>query len=74
MDYFQISKYEPGLEHEIHLLIKKVYDEFVSGDYSEEGNRFFYEWIDPEKIAERQKNQNTILLAVIDNRIVLLNL
>jgi GNAT superfamily N-acetyltransferase len=63
---FHIEKYRKGQEKEIHQLIKKVYDEFVSVDYSDEGNRFFYDWINPSRIAERQKQQNNILLAIID--------
>jgi|WetSurSiteA1Bulk_404760.scaffolds.fasta_scaffold15320_3 hypothetical protein len=31
----------------IHRLIKKVYDEYVSLDYSHEGCDFIYEWVEP---------------------------
>ena len=54
----------------IHQLIKKVYDEYVSCDYTEEGNNFFYNWIAPEKIAERQKDSINIWLALIDTELV----
>jgi predicted GNAT family N-acyltransferase len=66
----KIKKYRDGQEIMIHQLIKKVYDEFVSMDYSKEGNRFFYDWIEPDKIAERQKNQRNILTAMMDSKIV----
>jgi GNAT superfamily N-acetyltransferase len=66
----QIKEYQDGQENMIHQLIKKVYDEFVSIDYSNEGNRFFYDWIDPLKIAERQHKQNTIMLAWEDLNLV----
>lgn len=70
MDQITIVSYQPGHEKDIHKLIKKVYDEFVSMDYSEAGNRFFYDWIEPSKIAERQKNQRNILVAVADAAII----
>jgi predicted GNAT family N-acyltransferase len=54
----------------IHQLIKKVFDEFVSIDYSEEGNRFFYEWIKPSKIAERQLKEINLWVAFIDSKLV----
>ena len=66
---YQIRKYQKGEEKKISGFIKRVYDEFVSGDYVEEGNRYFYEWISPEKIAERQKKTKTIHVAVIGNEL-----
>jgi predicted GNAT family N-acyltransferase len=54
----------------IFQLIKIVYDEFVAIDYSEEGNRFFYNWIEPLKIAERQKNQINLWVAMDDSKLV----
>ncbi|MCX6233900.1 MAG: GNAT family N-acetyltransferase [Bacteroidetes bacterium] len=70
MNNIKIKRYRDGQEIMIQQLIKKVYDEFVSMDYSKEGNRFFYDWIKPHKIAERQKNQRTILTAMMDSKIV----
>lgn len=58
-----IQKYKEGQETAVFRLIKKVYDAFVAVDYSSEGNTFFYDWIQPSKIAERQLNQNNIWLA-----------
>jgi GNAT superfamily N-acetyltransferase len=63
MSKVQIQKYQPGQETLIYQLIKKVYDEFVSGDYSEEGNQVFYDWIKPSAIAERQKNRINLWVA-----------
>ena len=70
MDKIEISQYESGQEFMISELIKRVYDEFVSIDYADEGNHFFYDWIDPIKIAERQKVQPTIFIASIASKIV----
>ncbi len=70
MKKVNIEKFQIGQEESIYKLIKKVYDEFVSIDYSEEGNQFFYDWINPAKISERQKNQVNLLVAVVENQIV----
>jgi len=63
MNTIRIEKYQKGQETAIYELIKKVYDEFVSVDYSDKGNQFFYDWIQPLKIAERQRDQININLA-----------
>lgn len=70
MDIIKINRYKNGHEISIHQLIKKVYDEFVSTDYSDEGNKFFYEWIQASKIAERQKNQMNLFSAIVNSKIV----
>jgi GNAT superfamily N-acetyltransferase len=70
MNTIRIDRYQIGQEIMIHQLIKKVYDEFVSIDYSNEGTRFFYEWIKPSKIAERQFNQINLWIAFIDSKLV----
>jgi GNAT superfamily N-acetyltransferase len=70
MNTIRIERYQSGQEIMIHQLIKKVYDEFVSLDYSDEGNRFFYEWIKPSKIAERQCNQINLWVAFIDSKLI----
>ncbi|MDD3876961.1 MAG: GNAT family N-acetyltransferase [Bacteroidales bacterium] len=67
---FRIEKYQFGQEEKIHELIKKVYGEFVSNDYSEAGNQFFFDWIQPSKIAERQCNQINIWVAFMDLKLV----
>jgi len=43
---------------EFHELVKNVYGEFVSPDYSEEGNRTFYSYIDPLEIGKRLEAGN----------------
>ena len=70
MSTIEIEKFHIGQEEEIYRLIKKVYDEFVSVDYSDAGNEFFYEWIQPEKIAERQIKQINLLVALVNSKIV----
>jgi len=65
-----IKKFQSGQEIMIYMLIKKVFDEFVSIDYCQDGNNFFYDWIQPSKIAERQNNQNNVWVAYIDNELV----
>ena len=69
MNKFKIEEYKKGEEDAISLLIETVYDEFVSIDYSEVGNKFFKEWIEPAKIADRQKNQINILVAFVDSQL-----
>jgi predicted GNAT family N-acyltransferase len=70
MTKVRIEKFKAGQETMIYELIKKVYDEFVSLDYSEDGNQFFYDWIQPSRILERQQKHRTILTAIVDSIIV----
>jgi GNAT superfamily N-acetyltransferase len=70
METIRIEKYQNGQEIIIHRLIKKVYNEFVAPDYPDEGNRFFYKWIKPSKIAERQRYQINLWVAFIDSKLV----
>jgi len=70
MKEIKIEKYQNGQEISIHELIKRVYDEFVSIDYTDEGNQFFYDWIQPAKIAERQLTQINILVAFMDSKLI----
>ena len=67
---YKIQPYRKGQEDDISKLIKKVYDEYVALDYTENGNQFFYDWIAPEKIANRQVDQINLLVATIDTKIV----
>lgn len=69
MNNLIITPYEEGFEYEINQLIRKVYDEFVAPDYSDEGNQYFYEWIEPENIAARQKENRNILIATLRNKL-----
>lgn len=64
-----IQPYQTGDETEIYRLIRRVYDEFVAVDYTDEGNKFFYNWIDPVRIAERQRNNRSILVARQDSEL-----
>jgi predicted GNAT family N-acyltransferase len=70
MDRIRIEKYQSGQETMIHQLIKRVYDEFVAVDYCEEGNRFFYDWIQPSKIAERQRSGRNIWVARVQSDLI----
>lgn len=65
-----IEKYQNGQEKLIYQLIKKVYDDFVAIDYSEEGNVFFYDWIAPSKIASRQQARVNLWVAMDGTKIV----
>jgi predicted GNAT family N-acyltransferase len=66
-----INNFIPGEETELSELIKVVYDEFVAPDYTSEGNVFFYDYIQPEKILERFLGKNEIVLtAKCDNIII----
>jgi GNAT superfamily N-acetyltransferase len=64
---FTIQPFKPGQEADISAFIRNVYDEFVAPDYTEEGNAFFYDWITPENIADRQKTRVSLFVAVIDS-------
>lgn len=70
MDTLKIEKYQVGQEAAIYQLVKRVYDEFVSVDYCEEGNTFFYNWIQPSRIAERQCKQVNIWVASKNSELV----
>ena len=65
-----IKEYQKGQEFQIHQLIKNVYDEFVSSDYSEEGNQLFYDWISPSAIALRQTKLVNLWVAIADKEII----
>jgi predicted GNAT family N-acyltransferase len=66
----KILRFKIGQEEAISNLIRKVFDEFVAIDYTDEGNSFFYDWISPKKIADRQAKQRTILVAMDGQEIV----
>ncbi|MFB6342021.1 GNAT family N-acetyltransferase [Saccharicrinis sp. FJH62] len=67
---YKIQPYRKGQEKDISKLVGKVYDEYVAPDYTEKGNRFFYDWIEPEKIADRQVEQSNLLVATNNTRII----
>jgi predicted GNAT family N-acyltransferase len=58
-----IKNFSKGQELQIYALIKKVYDEFVAADNTPEGNLFFYDWIKPERILQRQEKEPSLLIA-----------
>lgn len=66
----KLEIFKNGQETIVFELIKRVFDEFVAPDYSEEGNRFFNDWINPKSIAERQQNGRNIHLAFCESILV----
>jgi GNAT superfamily N-acetyltransferase len=64
MGSIRITPFNEGLELAVSELIRKVYDEFVAPDYSAEGNRFFYDWIEPLKIRARQMTGRNMFVAM----------
>jgi GNAT superfamily N-acetyltransferase len=59
----KIKAFIQGQELMIYELVKKVFDEFVAGDYSAEGNEVFYDWIEPSRIATRQAEYKSLFIA-----------
>lgn len=55
--------------HDAGLLLKEVFDEFVSPDYSKNGVYHFYEIIGENSIRERFINGNQIFIAKDENQI-----
>lgn len=70
MSSIKIEKFQPGQEAQVNSLIRRVYDGYIAGDYSDEGNRFFYDWIEPGKITERQREGRKMYVAEINSTIV----
>lgn len=66
----KIEKYKYGEENAIEQLIRKVYDEFVAPDYTDEGNKTFYDFIIPKNIVERVSKGSLIFTAKEDGRII----
>jgi GNAT superfamily N-acetyltransferase len=66
----RIEPYQSGREMEIYQLVRRVYDEFVAHEYTEEGNRVFYDWIADANIAQRQKDRINLWMAFIDAKLV----
>jgi GNAT superfamily N-acetyltransferase len=65
-----IRPFQPGDELEINCLVRIAFDEFVAPGYSEEGNRFFYDFIVPEKMAQRQLQERVLWCALSDGNII----
>ena len=62
-DKFSFNYLQIGEENLVYEYVKRVFDEFVAPDYSEEGNNHFYDFIKPESIVERVNNGNIIFTA-----------
>jgi GNAT superfamily N-acetyltransferase len=70
MGSFTIDSFQPGEEPAFSALVKRVFDEFVGPGYTEEGNRFFYEFIAQDKILERFRDGNLLLTAKRNGAII----
>jgi GNAT superfamily N-acetyltransferase len=70
MTSFSIAPFSLGEENDYSSLIRRVFDEFVAPGYTAEGNRFFSDYIDPAKIAERSRNGNLLLGARHNNVLI----
>lgn len=66
----KIEDFRKGEEQDISLLVARVFDEYVSPDYLPEGNRFFHDFIKPEKFVERHE-LGTIILTAKDNDLII---
>jgi GNAT superfamily N-acetyltransferase len=55
---------------EFSAFVKMVFDEFVAVDYSDEGNRTFYEYIKDDSIKERRNAGNILLTVEEDGNII----
>jgi hypothetical protein len=49
--------------NEIHCLVKSVFNELIAPGYSQEGIDTFLDYIKPERIVERNKNNHFTLVA-----------
>ncbi len=56
-----IKRYQAGLEGEISHFIRRVFDQFIGRDYSEEGRETFYRFTSPESIRSNFLGQNLLL-------------
>jgi ribosomal protein S18 acetylase RimI-like enzyme len=55
---------------EFCTFVRTVYDEFVSGDYNDEGNTTFYNYIHVNEVRDRLKNGNIFYIAEDNHKIV----
>lgn len=65
-----IKSFSLGQKEEINTLICTVFRDFVGFEYTEEGNKVFNDFIEPEKMVQRYKNGNIILTYQIDSKII----
>jgi GNAT superfamily N-acetyltransferase len=61
-----IVEFQIGQENAVSSFVRRVFDEFVAPDYSEEGNNTFYDYIDPQKIKERIESGVTFILYTME--------
>lgn len=47
----------------VNILIKEVFDKFMSADYTEEGIKNFYEFISPPSLRDRLSSGNRFFIA-----------
>lgn len=50
----------------VNLLVKEVFDKFMSADYTDEGIKNFYEFISPASLRERLSSGNLFFIAERD--------
>jgi hypothetical protein len=65
-----IRKLERQQIEDFHNLVKTVYDEFVAVEYSEEGNKTFYSYIDQKEIEKRYDEGQLFYVCMKNNKIV----
>ena len=70
MESIIISEYLENEEYEISKLIHNIFHEFISWDFTEEGNSLFLDFIIPENLKERISKGNIALTAKNNNKIV----
>jgi GNAT superfamily N-acetyltransferase len=70
IDLVTIRLMNPGEEQEICVLVARVFDRFIAGDFSSEGIKEFYRYVKAEAMKERRRSGNHILVAEEGSRIV----
>jgi GNAT superfamily N-acetyltransferase len=63
----EITKYQGGNEKEILGLVRRVFDEFCSGDCNSFGLKVFYDFIEEYNFIERNKTNCVTFIAKVDN-------
>lgn len=61
---------EKGEEEVVCSLSRRIFDEFVGGDFPREGVEEFYRYADPEAMRERIRNGGAVFVAVEGDRIL----
>ncbi len=63
-----IRPMRPGEESEVCELVKRVFDEFIAPDYSQEGIDEFFGYAQSDALAQRSQNNHFVLLAIVEGR------